>query len=161
MGHSVTRFHDFSYGHRVAGHEGKCRHLHGHNGRVHFTCVAKKLDPIGRVVDFSVMKDKLCNWVEKNWDHKFLAWEHDPLMNSLRCSNFKSENGFELLREDETLRESIVFTPFNPTAESMAEYLCEVVGPKQLAGTGIRLIAVRLDETIKCSANYRGGNEYL
>ena len=34
---SASRYHDFSAGHRVTGHENKCAHLHGHNYRVHFT----------------------------------------------------------------------------------------------------------------------------
>ncbi|MFP6574748.1 MAG: 6-carboxytetrahydropterin synthase, partial [Pirellulaceae bacterium] len=29
----VTRQIDFCYGHRLLNYEGKCRHLHGHNGR--------------------------------------------------------------------------------------------------------------------------------
>ncbi|MDY3090510.1 MAG: 6-carboxytetrahydropterin synthase, partial [Porphyromonas sp.] len=44
--------------------------------------------------------------------------------------------------------------PFNPTAEQMAKYLVEVVGPEQLQGTGVQLVAVRIDETRKCSATY-------
>ena len=94
-GFSVTRYHDFSYGHRVVGHETKCRHLHGHNGRVHFTCRAepgvKGLDDIGRVIDFGVIKSKLCMWLEDNWDHKFLAWENDQLMQGLQAASERSD----------------------------------------------------------------------
>lgn len=36
--HEVERYHDFSAGHRVYGHESACAHLHGHNYRVHFVC---------------------------------------------------------------------------------------------------------------------------
>src|SRR5690606_40371968 len=52
----AERYHDISCGHRVVGHEGKCRFLHGHNYRIHFTVAADQLDEIGRVVDFSVIK---------------------------------------------------------------------------------------------------------
>ena len=52
----VKRYHDFSYGHRIHGHESVCGHLHGHNGRVTFYCTASKLDSVGRVVDFSVIR---------------------------------------------------------------------------------------------------------
>ena len=34
---TAARYHDFSAGHKVTGHENKCAHLHGHNYRVHFT----------------------------------------------------------------------------------------------------------------------------
>ena len=31
---TVSREIDFCYGHRLLNYAGKCRHLHGHNGRV-------------------------------------------------------------------------------------------------------------------------------
>ena len=41
---TAERYHDISMGHRVVGHENKCRHLHGHNYRIHFVCEASSLD---------------------------------------------------------------------------------------------------------------------
>src|SRR5690606_2250429 len=74
--YSVDRYHDISCGHRVFGHESKCAHLHGHNYRIHFTIEPdnRQLDLIGRVLDFSVIKTRLCEWLEKWWDHKMLIW---------------------------------------------------------------------------------------
>jgi 6-pyruvoyltetrahydropterin/6-carboxytetrahydropterin synthase len=139
----------------VVGHEGKCRHLHGHNGRVHFHCVAdnNELDSIGRVIDFGEVKSRLCMWLEDNWDHKFLAWENDKVINGLFISTEESES---VLCTDSfnELRESIVFVPFNPTAENMSEYLVDIIGPQQLLGTGIKLVSVTIDETRKCSVTY-------
>lgn len=145
--HTVTRYHDFSCGHRVAGHESKCAHLHGHNYRVHFVCQAKTdtLDNIGRVVDFGTLK-RLCNWLEENWDHRMLLWEEDRPM-ALLAAHAKHE-----LR-DTVFTSSVVWVPFNPTAENMAQYLVEVVGP-QVLPSDIFLFAVRIDETRKCSATY-------
>lgn len=138
-GYKVHRYHDISCGHRVHGHEGKCRNLHGHNYRVHFTCVAEDgaLDGIGRVIDFSQIKARLCMWIEEHWDHRFLIWEEDPMKS-------------HLLELDPT----VVVVPFNPTAENIAQYLVEVVGPAQLAGTGIKLSEVMVEETRKCFASY-------
>lgn len=134
----VQRYHDISMGHRVVGHENKCRHLHGHNYRIHFICTASKLDDLGRVIDFGIIKQLLCEWLEEHWDHKMMIWEKDPLRAELQ----------ELTPED------LVIVPFNPTAEQMAEYLVEEVGPRQLAGTQVELISVQIDETRKCSATY-------
>lgn len=131
---TATRYHDFSAGHRVYGHESKCAHLHGHNYRVHFT-VAGALDQVGRVMDFSVIKSKLCQWLEDNWDHKFLLWEQDPLT---------------VIRHRDP--EGVVLCPFNPTAENMASHLLEEVGPRVLDGTGVELIQVTVEETRKCLA---------
>jgi 6-pyruvoyltetrahydropterin/6-carboxytetrahydropterin synthase len=141
---TVTRYHDFCAGHRVVGHESKCKNLHGHNYRVHFEVAPdvehlgfnNGLDNVGRVVDFSVIKTTLCQWLEDNWDHKMILWEQDPY-----CS--------ELVFED-----SVVEVPFNPTAENMAWYLVEVVAPPLLMKLGVQLIAVTIEETRKCSVRY-------
>lgn len=148
---SVTRYHDFSMGHRVCGHESKCRHLHGHNYRVHFTCEAKELDSVGRVIDFGVIKEKLCNWLEENWDHKFMHHADDPVIHLMLQGANKADEWNE---EMQHLCESLVGVNFNPTAENMAQYLVEVVGPKQLAGTDVTLVSVVIEETAKCSAAY-------
>lgn len=147
---SITRYHDICAGHRVVGHEGKCRHLHGHNYRIHFTCEAEKLDDLGRVIDFSVVKDRLCMWLEKNWDHKFLAWENDALMYGIHHS---VNNDDEQSQEDrQHFNESLVWLDFNPTAENLAEHLLKVVAPAQLKGTGVTVTQVTIEETRKCAA---------
>lgn len=134
---TAQRYHDFSYGHRVYGHENKCAHIHGHNGRVTFTVATDDLDDVGRVLDFGEIGRRLCNWIEENWDHKFLVWEEDPIRT-------------ELAEIDST----VVWVPFNPTAENLAEYLVNEVGAKQLEGTGAVLIEVKFEETRKCSATF-------
>lgn len=133
---TATRYHDFSTGHRVYGHESKCAHLHGHNYRVNFTVQAEQLDSIGRVMDFSVIKDTLCAWLEENWDHKFLIYALDPWAATLK----------------ETDPQGVVVVDFNPTAENMGEYLINIVAPHQLANTGVTLVRVNIEETRKCSA---------
>lgn len=133
----AIRYHDFSYGHTVFGHESACANLHGHNGRVYFHCEAKELDEVGRVIDFSVIKTTLCQWVEDNWDHKFLVSTKDPRAQSLKATD-----------------ETVVIVPFNPTAENMAKYLLEYVGPRLLMPyNGITLTEVEFFETRKCSAH--------
>jgi 6-pyruvoyltetrahydropterin/6-carboxytetrahydropterin synthase len=134
---TVSRYHDISCGHRVAGHESKCRHLHGHNYRITFTCEAEALDALGRVIDFSEIKSKLCEWLESNWDHRFLVFADDPLRKKLEAVD----------------SDSIVAVPFNPTAENMADFLLRMVGPSLLYETQVRLARVEVEETRKCSAS--------
>lgn len=147
--HTAERYHDISCGHRVVGHENKCRFLHGHNYRIHFVCsterTSESLDHIGRVIDFTAIKEKLCMWIENNWDHKFLAWEQDLVMRSLDPF---TEHASDILDG------SLVFLPFNPTAENMAQYLVNVIAPIQLKGTGVKLVTCKIEETQKCSATY-------
>lgn len=159
MSFTVKRYHDICAGHRVYGHESKCAHLHGHNYRIHFTCVPgdgkpkrkffgqepettarteSGLDQLGRVVDFSVVKATLCEWLEENWDHKFLMWEQDPAVG-------------DMLNIDPS---GLVILPFNPTAENMAKYLVEVVAPPLLDPHNVVLLWCEIEETRKCSATY-------
>lgn len=147
--HTVERYHDISTGHRVCNHESKCAHLHGHNYRVHFSVVCEdaiagdlgELDSVGRVIDFSVVKERLCMWLEDNWDHKFLIWHGDPWRVALSAIDMSGT----------------VWVPFNPTAENMAQFLVDEIGPMQLAGTGVTLRSVRIEETRKCSVSYTKG----
>ena len=150
----VERYHDISAGHRVVGHETKCRHLHGHNYRIYFNCNAEALDDIGRVIDFGVVKERLCMWVETHWDHKFLHWERDPVIEFLRLGAKQYNCVDQWDAEHGLFTGSLVPLPFNPTAENMAEYLVRVVGPRQLSGTGVTLVSVRIEETAKCSATF-------
>jgi 6-pyruvoyltetrahydropterin/6-carboxytetrahydropterin synthase len=147
---TAERYHDISCGHRVVGHENKCRHLHGHNYRIRFVCAAEQLDVIGRVIDFGVIKERLCMWVEQHWDHKFLAWERDTLVRAMLLSHA----AFEREVDESICSESVVYLPFNPTAEHMAQYLVEEVGPEQLEGTGVQLVSCTVEETRKCSASF-------
>lgn len=135
---SAKRYHDISCGHRVHGQGGKCENLHGHNYRVHFTVEATALDEVGRVLDFSVIKSKLCMWLEDNWDHKFLIWENDPWATPVA-----------------QIDPTTIWTEFNPTAENMAQFLVERVGPMQLEGTGCTLVSCLIEETSKCHAEFK------
>lgn len=131
----AERYHDICAGHRVYGHESKCSNLHGHNYRIHFKCEGRK-DELGRVVDFSVIKKKLCMWLEDHWDHKMLLWENDPICLSLHKID----------------PDGVVIVPFNPTAENMCDYLLNVVGAFQMMNEACTLVEVRIEETAKCSA---------
>lgn len=143
MSFTCQRYHDFSAGHRVAGHENKCAQLHGHNYRVTFIAEPDDtLDGVGRVVDFSVLK-RLGQWLEDNWDHKFLVWQKDPLLPGLLS--------WEL---DHDVPKSIVVVPFNPTAENMAEYITMHVAPPLLHGFNVHVVTTTVEETRKCAATY-------
>lgn len=133
-----TRKIHFCAGHRVMGHENKCATLHGHNYYAHITAFAPKLDDIGRVIDFSVLKERIGNWIDENWDHTFLVYEKDvEVANAL-----KKMPG----------NKPPFICPFNPTAEEMAKYLLNEVSPKQLEGTDVKVTRVVIYETENCYA---------
>lgn len=139
---TATREHEIACGHRVHGHESKCAHLHGHNYLFRFHCTPAApltpdgLDALGRVVDFSVIKATLCEWLEREWDHRLLLWTQDPLLHPLRH-----------------LDPRVVAVPFNPTAENIARHMVLEIGPRVLP-IGVRLIRCDVMETRKCGATY-------
>lgn len=137
MSHSIVRKHEIHCGHRVVGHESKCQNLHGHSYVFEFYCTATKLDKMGRVIDFSVIKTELCEWLERNWDHRMLLWEIDPLAEII--SN---------------LDLTVVTLPFNPTAENLASYLTNVVAPDLLQKHKVTCYKTVVHETSKCRAIY-------
>lgn len=151
----AKREHEFSYGHRVANHECKCKYIHGHNGKVIFHCEAPNLDTLGRVIDFGVIKTLLCEWVEDNYDHRLLLWSQDELLrieDAYPPKGLLSPLDLPLKKAVELFNNSVVRVPFNPTAENIAAHLLNVVGPRQLANTNVTLVKVELYETSKCSA---------
>ena len=133
----VSRYHDLSAGHRIVGHSGGCSALHGHNYRITFTVEGPRLNNLGMLVDFSVIKEKLCTWLDHEWDHRLLLWDRDPILDRIM-----------------DIDDRAVSVPFNPTAENMAAYLVNVVGPEQLFNTPVYLVECRVQETRKCSAIY-------
>ena len=62
---------DFSAAHNLRGYKGKCEELHGHNWKVELEAASAKLDKIGMVADFRVIKNEL-NKVLEQMDHKYL-----------------------------------------------------------------------------------------
>ena len=58
----VTKALQFCYGHRLLNYEGKCRFLHGHNGRVEIELEAEKLDSLAMVRDFTEVKEVVQTW---------------------------------------------------------------------------------------------------
>lgn len=172
MPYEVIRSHEICAGHRVVGHESKCRHLHGHNYVFHFHVAPKldgqikslakeyevesaALDQVGRVIDFSVVKSTLCAWLETNWDHRFLHWEEDKLMTGI-ASLIEDSNrpGFIEAKDEIYFFDSLVSLPFNPTAENLAAYMVEVIGPRLLDEHGVELVKCTIEETSKCHVGY-------
>lgn len=126
----------FCAGHRVYGHESKCSNLHGHNYVLWVYASADQLDSLGRVIDFSVLKEKIDSWIELHWDHTFLAFDKDSELLSLVPLIKKNKPWF--------------ICSFNPTAENMASYLIKEIIPDLLKGTGVTVSRLVLFETENC-----------
>jgi 6-pyruvoyltetrahydropterin/6-carboxytetrahydropterin synthase len=133
----VTREIDFCYGHRLLRYEGKCRHLHGHNGTAVIVLEAPGLDHRGMLVDFGEIKQQVQRWIDDNLDHTMLLCRDDPIL--------------PILQERD---ERVFVMEVNPTAENIARLIFE-----RAAEAGLPVVEVTLWETPRCHASYRGDRQ--
>ncbi len=130
----VTKTHEFSYGHRLLEHDGKCRYLHGHNGVVEVDIESETVDRMGMVIDFSKVNEVVKTWVDANLDHRMLLCRIAPVAPML------IEAG-----------EPIFLMEDNPTAENIAKLIWHAA-----RDAGLQVSEVRVWETSTSRASYRG-----
>lgn len=151
---TMTKELQFDYGHRVLGHEGKCKHLHGHRGRVEITVGCDTLDGIGRVIDFGVVKEKVGKWIDDNLDHNMILNPNDPLAKKWIAFGMGPSQDVEKSAELFGKKEPFIMpNNQNPTAENLAS-LIFVIANTILSDKYIRVIHVRFFETPTSSADY-------
>jgi 6-pyruvoyltetrahydropterin/6-carboxytetrahydropterin synthase len=131
----VSRELRFCYGHRLLNYDGKCRYLHGHNGRAVITLAADRLDALGMVMDFSQIKRVVGGWIDNQLDHRMLLHKSDPILPHLQAQG-----------------EPVFLLDVNPTAENIAKLIFDYA-----AGQGFPVVEVRLWETEDAFAVYRPG----
>jgi len=129
----VTQNIEFCYGHRLLNYAGKCRHLHGHNGRAVIVLEGEKLDARGMLVDFTDIKNTVRTWIDTQLDHRMILNEQDPAVPFLR------EQG-----------EPLFLVKENPTAETIAKIIFEYTQSQNLP-----VVEVSLWETPNSFATYR------
>jgi 6-pyruvoyltetrahydropterin/6-carboxytetrahydropterin synthase len=161
---TVTRSFEFDAAHRVLGHEGKCRHLHGHRYRVEVTVRASELNTLGMVVDFSRVKSALQPWIDDRWDHNVILNENDPLAVLFRNMGDKrilladafTEEGMGFIDPVFNGKEPLILKD-NPTAEIIAEqFFLRASKELNLKSVGMEVVKVRVFETPNCWADYKG-----
>lgn len=128
----VCREIEFCYGHRLLNYEGKCRHLHGHNGRVLITFGGQQLDVRGMLLDFSEIKNIISRWIDDHLDHRMILHRDDPVAPMLL-----------------KLGEPLFLLDANPTAENIARVIYD-----HARDNGLPVVEVRLWETPNCFAAY-------
>lgn len=128
----VTQEIEFCYGHRLLNYSGKCRFLHGHNGRAVIVLEGERLDERGMLVDFTDIKRSIATWIDATLDHRMILHEGDPTVPFLRAQ-----------------QEPIYTLPENPTAETIARLIYRYARAQQFPVT-----EVSLWETTKAYATY-------
>lgn len=133
----ITRRLEFDAGHRLLGHESKCRNLHGHRYTVELTVEAAELDHVGRVIDFGVVKAIVGGWIDEHLDHGYIGEAEDPILAAARAAGLKVHG-----------------VSFPPTAEHLARYLFDVASNLLGGSYKIRVARVTLFETPNGRADY-------
>jgi 6-pyruvoyltetrahydropterin/6-carboxytetrahydropterin synthase len=123
---------DFCYGHRLLNYEGKCKYLHGHNGRAVISLEGEQLDARGMLVDFTDIKRVIRTWIDNRLDHRMILHEADPIL--------------PLLTQHQ---QPVYAIPHNPTAENIARLIFEYAEQE-----GFPVVEVTMWETRHSSAAY-------
>jgi 6-pyruvoyltetrahydropterin/6-carboxytetrahydropterin synthase len=124
---------EFCYGHRLLNYSGKCRYLHGHNGKAVIVLEGYSLDERGMLVDFADIKRSLWTWIDETLDHRMILCDADPAVAHLR-----------------SLGEPLYLLPDNPTAENIARVIFE-----QARSQRFPVAEVSLWESARSCATYR------
>ena len=167
----ISKEFDFCYGHRVWSQELdsdysidsclKCRHLHGHQGKVIVYLQSDNLHN-GMVTDFNHL-----NWfkyfLNDTFDHKFIIDINDPLFDTLlphyknKQNLHKMENGFSIpdlsiLQDEPThikeLYEGYIIVDFIPTSENISAWLLKIV-QKKMKNLNVEVPKIEYWETPK------------
>ncbi|MFM2097360.1 MAG: hypothetical protein RIS70_4484 [Planctomycetota bacterium] len=128
----VSREIDFCYGHRLLNYDGKCRYLHGHNGRAVIVMEAESLDDRGMVLDFGDIKRIVSTWIDETLDHRMILHREDPVVPLLQ-----------------KMGEPMYLMDLNPTAENIARAIFDFT-----RAAGFPIIEAHLWETPHCFATY-------
>jgi len=127
-----TKTISFDAAHRIIGHEGRCKYLHGHRYDCQVTFVSERLNEMGMVIDFGHIKDKLGKWINENFDHNLILSKNDvQLIDSLK----------------DNLDQRIYIMDKTPTAENMALHILHDICPKLFQNEKAYCEKIRLYES--------------
>jgi 6-pyruvoyltetrahydropterin/6-carboxytetrahydropterin synthase len=134
---TCTRRIEFDAAHRIISHESKCKMLHGHRYALEASFAAKKLDDLGRVIDFGEVRQMLGHWIDEHLDHNTILSIHDRQLGE----KIAQETG-----------QKIYYLGENPTAENIAKHIFIDICPKIFAERDVKCVGIRLYETPNCYA---------
>jgi 6-pyruvoyltetrahydropterin/6-carboxytetrahydropterin synthase len=129
----------FAMGHRLSCHQGACKNLHGHNYTVEVGIKSGTLNKDGMLMDFSNLKAVV---------EGFLGYMDHALM--------VNETDGDLIKKMQEIIPSlkIIETPFEPTAENMAEEIYKHVGDILTKSYSVQMDYVTIWETDTSCATY-------
>lgn len=148
---TITKEFSWSMAHLLAGHEGLCKNLHGHNYKMQIEVTRKMEDVImseinsqGMVIDFKDLKQLIIDKIVEPLDHAFMYWINspDPLEHEIAEILIKNER-------------KVAKVNYRPTAEEMAMNFFTTL-TEELSILNLELRAVKVWETPTSFAEVRG-----
>lgn len=145
----VTKEIEIDLGHRVTNHKSKCASLHGHRYKIEVGVDDKVIDSKGSsdegmVIDFGDLKDIMMKIIDRNFDHGFILWEKDSMV--------------EVMKRDEKTK--LVVIPFIPTAENLSKYWGEMM-TLALNKKKIKIKYLKVWETPTSTATWEYDGSYI
>lgn len=148
---TVARLFEFDAAHRVLGHSGKCRYLHGHRYKAEVVVSSLEMNVLGMVVDFGDIKTIIGSWIDNNWDHNTILNPNDFLCTA-PWHHMKPHPSWE-----DVFGRYPYFMPHrcpNPTVENMADVLYKAAVDLLHPIVGLKVSRIRLWETPNCYADF-------
>lgn len=150
---TVTRRIEFDAAHRLPGHPGKCRMVHGHRYVLEVVLSAVNgLGPDGMILDFGTVKRALGAWVDARLDHRLILAGDGDREDGIA----ESEQPLAKVARDLGGPDAVTACPTgSPTVENMAGWLGRSLGERIGADfPGVCLAGLRLFETPGCWADW-------
>jgi 6-pyruvoyltetrahydropterin/6-carboxytetrahydropterin synthase len=119
-------------GHRLKNHPGRCRFLHGHNYFITVRVHGLPNADTGMVIDFHDLKLAVLLVLEE-YDHAFVLEEGDECLSGL----------------SDELRSRVIYVPFPPTAEMLAQHWKSSIQEAIPSHS----VSIRVDETQMCGVS--------
>lgn len=138
----ITKEIEIDMGHRVTNHKSKCASLHGHRYKIEVGVDDKVITTSGSsdegmVIDFGDLKEIMVSKIDKQFDHGFVLWEGDTLVQAIHGD----------------LHTKSTIVSFIPTAENLAKHWYELI-KTPLVERGIKIKHVKVWETPTSTATY-------
>lgn len=140
--YSVTKEMWTETAHRLPDHPGRCRFIHGHSYRWQVTLESIDVNPDGMIIDFARLKEAMSEVIDP-FDHALV------LQKLIGAKTTVEQEVLETLRVF-GIAERVIWVPYRPTAENMAQNVCQAL---KKTFPQYRII-VRVHETATSWAQY-------
>jgi 6-pyruvoyltetrahydropterin/6-carboxytetrahydropterin synthase len=138
----ITKEFKFEMAHALYGHDGPCRHLHGHSYELFVTIKGEPLqDPDssknGMVMDFGDLKKIVRSKIIDRFDHALVLNTQTPMPAGL---------------DTFSLFDNMILVDFQPSSENLLIYFAELIKPE--LPQNVLLYSMKLRETVTSYAEW-------